>query len=144
MPRPGHHSDAFSPSHRLRLCFLMGLMLWAVCCAEAAAQTREDIRKLYFRNDFARIEELAKAGNPDAQSMMGFVLKQQGRRAEIFAWTLRAAENDNLFAIGNLALYYNNNKQHEEAARWYRRSAELGQVDHLCALTLPLAPWTRL
>jgi TPR repeat protein len=93
-------------------------------------QTKEDIRRLYFQRDIARMQELATEGNPRAESTLALMLRQRGKGAEALAWYLRAAEKDDLFAIGELARYYNNQQRNEEAARWYRRGAELGQVDH--------------
>jgi TPR repeat protein len=96
------------------------------CLPSAFAQTDEELRQLYFRRDFQRMEEIARTGDTRAEAWMGLITNNQHRRSEAKEWYLRAAEKNNLFAIGRLVAMYHFDREFVEAARWYRRGAELG------------------
>jgi TPR repeat protein len=100
------------------------------------SQTREEIRALYERREYARIRELAEAGNVHAELMMGQL--QGSDRAEAKKWYRRAAAKDSIPAIQALASIYNYEKDDAEAARWYRRAAELGSPDDQVVLAMRL------
>jgi hypothetical protein len=95
----------------------------------ALAQSDEELRQLYFKRDFDRIEQFARAGNARAEAVMGLIMNNQQRREEAKEWYRRAAEKDDLFAIGRLAAMHHSNREYADAARWYKKSAEMGDMD---------------
>jgi TPR repeat protein len=108
--------------------FLAGF--FGVHAPGALAQTDSELRDLYDRKEYARIEQYARQGDARAEAWMGLIRGQAGRPEEAKEWYRRAAEKGNLMAIGHLArIYEYREKNYEEADRWYRRGAELGDQD---------------
>jgi TPR repeat protein len=116
----------------MRLVFRFALRTAAVALIigsylpSAFAQTDEELRQLYFRRDFQRMEEFARTGDARAEAWMGLIMNNQNRRAEAKEWYRRAAEKDDRFAIGRLAAMHHSDQENEDAARWHKRGAELG------------------
>jgi hypothetical protein len=78
-------------------------LLIAIQLPGVLAQTDEELRQLYFKRDFDRIEEFARAGNTRAEGVMGLIMNNQQRRDEAKEWYRRAAEKDDRFATGEEA-----------------------------------------
>jgi tetratricopeptide (TPR) repeat protein/type II secretory pathway pseudopilin PulG len=76
----------------------------------------------------------ADAGDHDAESILGFLLKDQGRLEEAERWWRRAAEAGHHPAESNLGFLLAERGDLEEAERWWRRAAEAGH--HLAEFTL--------
>lgn len=90
------------------------------------------------------ISPLAKAGNPDAQHLLG-LMYYMGRGVardykQAFAWHLKAAEQgkaDAQYVVG--AMYYTGNavpQDQKHAVTWFRKAAEKGNSDAQHALGL--------
>lgn len=94
-----------------------------------SAQTADELRAMYFRGDIVRMEEIARAGNVRAEAWMGLMLQNKGRRLEAKEWWRRAAEKGDPWAISSLAGMHLMDKEDEKAVRWYKRGAELGELD---------------
>jgi TPR repeat protein len=94
-----------------------------------SAQTAHELRAMYFRGDIVRMEEIARASNVRAEAWMGLMLQNKGRRLEAKVWWRRAAEKGDPWAISSLAAMHLTDKEDEEAVRWYKRGAELGELD---------------
>jgi tetratricopeptide (TPR) repeat protein len=92
----------------------------------ASAQSDEELRQLYFKRDFNRIEEIARTGDTRAEAWMGLIKSGNRQPNEAKEWYRRAAEKDDRFAIGRLAAIAYYEKDYAEAARWHKRAAELG------------------
>jgi TPR repeat protein len=94
------------------------------------AQTDAELQQFFFDKKYARIEELAKAGDARAEAWMGVIKRKAGAREEAKEWYRRAAEKGNRMAISRLALIYQyDHKDLQEAALWYRRGAEAGYAE---------------
>ena len=90
------------------------------------------------------INPLAKAGNPDAQHLLG-LMYYMGRGVtrdykQAFAWHLKAAEQgkaDAQYVVG--AMYYTGNavpQDQKHAVTWFRKAAEQGHAEAQHALGL--------
>lgn len=90
------------------------------------------------------IGPLAKAGNPDAQHLLG-LMYYMGRGVtrdykQAFAWHLKAAEQgkvDAQYVVG--AMYYTGNavpQDQKHAVTWFRKAAEQGHAEAQHALGL--------
>jgi TPR repeat protein len=105
----------------------------------ALGQTDEELRQMYFRRDFAQMEKLARDGDVRAEAWMGLIMQQASRRFESKEWWGRAADKGNRWAIDMLARMHLMDKEHDKAAYWYRRGAELGYPEsqvHFASLLL--------
>jgi tetratricopeptide (TPR) repeat protein len=132
--------DTWHPARRLwgpmRLAFRVVLKIVAAALLIAAqltailAQTDEELRQLYLKRDFDRIEQFARDGHTRAEAIMGLIKNQSGRRSEAKEWYRRAAEKDHELAINSLAAIYYSEKDYVEAVRWYKRGAELGNENN--------------
>jgi tetratricopeptide (TPR) repeat protein len=105
---------------------LVLLVLTGAFASSALGQTDDELREMYFRRDFARMEEIAETGDTRAEAWMGLIRQQARRRDEAKMWWRRAAEKGNRWAIGSLASMHRADKEYDEALYWYRRGAELG------------------
>jgi len=114
------------PTFRVVLNVVVAALLVASHTFCASAQSDEELRQLYFKRDFSRIEEFARAGDTRAEAWMGLIMNEAQRRTEAKEWYRRAAEKDNRFAIGGLAQMHQRDREYGEAARWHKRGAELG------------------
>jgi hypothetical protein len=113
---------------RLSSTFVAAVLL-GLCLARAEAQTDEALRQMYFRRDFAAIENFARTGDTRAEAWMGLIEQQASHRSEAKVWWRRAAEKDNRWAISMLAEMHRNDGENNEAMHWYRRGAELGDPE---------------
>jgi hypothetical protein len=99
--------------------FLQGLaclvLVTAFSCG-AVSQTDDELRQMYFRRDFDRMEKLARDGDVRAEAWMGLIMQQASRRSEAKEWWQRAAEKGNAWAIDSLAMMYLSDKEDEKAA----------------------------
>jgi TPR repeat protein len=68
-----------------------------------------------------------------AEAWMGLLLQNRGRRPEAKEWWRRAAEKGNRRAINNLANIHHADREdeEEEAARWFGRGAEAGDLNSM-------------
>lgn len=112
-----------------RILGLMSVAAIVFCSQMSSAQTDDELRALYFSKNFARMEELARAGDSRAEAWMGRIMHEQRRSDEAKEWYHRAAEKGSVWAIDMLARMYSAEKDLEEVARWYKRGAELGDGD---------------
>ena len=88
----------------MRMAYHLGLaVLLGLHTVAAWAQTAEELRAIYFRNDISRMEEIANTGDVRAEAWMGVMLQNRGRRSEAKEWSRRAAEKGNRWAINRLA-----------------------------------------
>lgn len=95
----------------------------------AVAQTDEELRQLYFRKDVARMEQLARDGDPRAQAWMGPIMQQAHRREEAKSWYEQAAVKGNRFALSSLVHIYGFERNDERVLYWERRGADMGIAD---------------
>ena len=127
-PRELHLLSA--PMLRTLMKAALAVAILGVHVPAALAQTDSELRGLYDRKEYARIEQYARQGDARAEAWMGLISAQAGRREEAKEWYHRAAEKGNLQAIRHLARAYQyDEKNYEEADRWLRRGAELGDQD---------------
>jgi TPR repeat protein len=119
--------------------FVVGLICpFAIGIWAGLTEKYDELALLYYRGDFARLEQLARQGDPNAETWMGRARKQQGRRAEAIEWLARAGEKEDSSAIYELARIHEHMENgFDEALRWYRRGAELGNTD----MQRKLAQW---
>jgi TPR repeat protein len=108
---------------------LVSAALLCALTAVAVGQTDEELRQLYVRRDFGRMEEIARTGDVRAEAWMGLIRQNYDHREEAKVWYRRAADKGHLSAIGSLASMHRHDKEYEEALYWYRRGAELGHRD---------------
>jgi TPR repeat protein len=142
MHRPYHavcrRSENARSSWRYLINITLAAFFLAVQTLGIVAQTNEELRALYDRKDFARIEELAKGGHPRAEFYMALIAGSRRQTAEAMEWYRRAAEKDDIRAMENLALMAWGNDA--ERVKWYRRGAELGdgtsQINYAAYLLL--------
>jgi tetratricopeptide (TPR) repeat protein len=113
---------------------LVLLVLSGALTSIALAQTDDELREMYCRRDYARMEEIAQTGDTRAEAWMGLISQHARRREEAQEWYRRAAEKRNLFAISSLASMHRGDKQYEDALYWYRRGADLGHRESQTAL----------
>jgi hypothetical protein len=61
----------------LKTSFASAVLLCALT-AVAVGQTDEELRQLYARRDFARMEKIARTGDARAEAWMGLIKRQEG------------------------------------------------------------------
>ena len=116
----------FSSGIVASVAFLVLALLSAV---SSQAQTKEELREMYMRREFARMQEIAEAGKVQAQAWMGLIMQQQARRDEAKRWYLQAAEQGDTFAMSSLACMLSQDGDFVGAANWLRTAAEGGDAD---------------
>jgi tetratricopeptide (TPR) repeat protein len=109
----------------------------------AVEQTDEELRQLYVRSDFARMEQIAQAGDARAEAWMGLIRQNAGRREEAKVWYRRAAEKNNPWGISQLAEMHDRDGESAQALYWYRRGAESGNPNDQVALAWRLRKGSR-
>jgi TPR repeat protein len=127
------------------ILFALGLNLGLSCSAQAGFP--EGASAYNARNYTLALREiapLARAGNPDAQHLLG-LMYYMGRGVardykQAFAWHLKAAEQgkaDAQYVVG--AMYYTGNavpQDQKHAVTWFRKAAEQGHGEAQHALGL--------
>ena len=134
---------------RVLIAFISAVLSTAFASI-AVGQTDDELRAIYFRRDFGRMEEIARTGDVRAEAWMGLIKQQAGHRREAKEWWRRAAEKNNRWAITSLAEMHRWDGEAEGALYWYRRGAENGNPENQVTLAwfllegtwgFPLDPW---
>lgn len=104
----------------------------------ARAHTDDELRALYYARDIGGMERIAETGDVRAEAWMGLMLQNRGNRAASKKWWARAAAKGNRFAIGSLVRMHEDDRELDQAIRWLRHGAEIGdpssQTDYAYAL----------
>jgi hypothetical protein len=111
---------------RLHVVLLRLFLLITTINHPAIAQTDAELRVLYGRKDFVRMEIIARRGDTRAEAWMGLMLQNADRRAEAKVWWKLAAEKGDRWSILMLAEMHYLDHEDELAVQWYRRGAEAG------------------
>jgi len=127
------------------ILFALGLNLGLTCAAHAGfPEGASAYNARNYTQALREIAPLARAGNPDAQHLLG-LMYYMGRGVprdykQALQWHLKAAEQgkaDAQYVVG--AMYYTGNavpQDQKHAVTWFRKAAEQGHGEALHALGL--------
>jgi TPR repeat protein len=80
----------------------------------------------------------ANLGNAQGAYRAGYILEEQGKKAEAIKWLEVSAKNGYLDAFNSLGLIYSKNKNYDLAKSWWQKGADAGNTASMWNLALRL------